>query len=313
MSGLRVAYSAGYTVPLPEGHRFPMGKFLALRQVLERDGIIGPADIVEPEEAAWEDLALVHAPEYLYRLRHGTLGPAEERRLGLPWSPALVRRSRLAVQGTVNAGWMALENGVAANLAGGTHHAFPDHGEGFCVLNDVGVAVRVLRRGGWIRRALVVDLDVHQGNGTAAVFADDPDTFTFSMHGAGNYPFRPLPSDLDVALPDGTGDDGYEEALRRFLPEAVSRSRPDLVFYLAGVDVLQGDRFGRLALTRAGLERRDRRVIGTLRDDGVALTLLLSGGYAATPEETAELHAIAHRTAVDVEARSERGGMKATA
>ncbi|MXX78048.1 MAG: histone deacetylase, partial [Gemmatimonadales bacterium] len=240
-----------------------MGKFLALRRILERDGIIGPRDIVEPQEASWEDLALVHTPEYMDKLRHGTLGRAEERRLGLPWSPALVRRSRLAVRGTIDAAWMALEDGVAANLAGGTHHAFPDHGEGFCVLNDVGVAVRVLRRGGWIRRALVVDLDVHQGNGTAAVFADDPETFNFSMHGAVNYPFKPTPSDLDVALPDGAGDEEYQEALRRFLPEAVNRSRPDLVFYLAGVDVVAGDRFGRLALTRAGLVRRDRRVIGT--------------------------------------------------
>ncbi|MCY3700648.1 MAG: histone deacetylase [Gemmatimonadetes bacterium] len=287
-----------------------MGKFLALRQILERDGIIRPEDVVEPEEAAWEDLALVHTRAYLYKLRHGTLGRAEERRLGLPWSPALVRRSRLAVRGTVNAAWMALEDGVAANLAGGTHHAFPDHGEGFCVLNDVGVAVRVLRRGGWIRRALVVDLDVHQGNGTAAVFADDPDTFTFSMHGAGNYPFRPIPSDLDVALPDGAGDDEYEEALRRFLPEAVTRSRPDLVFYLGGVDVVAGDRFGRLALSRAGLERRDRWVIGTLRGEGFPLTLLLSGGYAATPRRTAELHAIAHRTALEVEVRREDGGVR---
>ncbi len=315
---LRVAYSAGYTVPLPEGHRFPMGKFLALRRILERDRIIRPDGVVEPAEAAWEDLALVHTPRYLHKLRHGALGRAEERRMGLPWSSALVRRSRLAVRGTVNAAWMALEDGVAANLAGGTHHAFPDHGEGFCVLNDVGVAVRVLRRGGWIRRALVVDLDVHQGNGTAAVFADDPRTFTFSMHGAGNYPFRPTPSDLDVALGDGTGDEEYEAALRRVLPEVVSRSRPDVVFYLGGVDVVAGDRFGRLALTPAGLERRDRFVIETVRGEGLPLALLLSGGYAETPERTAELHAIAHRTALEVEAAARAGGrpdggMRATA
>ncbi|WP_420635268.1 histone deacetylase [Candidatus Palauibacter sp.] len=216
---MRVNYSPGYTVPLPEGHAFPMGKFAALRHTLERDAIISPEDVVEPGEAAWEDLALVHTPAYLHKLRHGALEPAEVRRLGLPWSPALVRRSRLAVRGTVNAAWMALEDGVAANLAGGTHHAFPDHGEGFCVLNDVGVAVRLLRRGGWIRRALVIDLDVHQGNGTAAVFADDPDTFTFSMHGEGNYPFRETPSDLDVGLPDGTGDEGYEAALLNIFPK----------------------------------------------------------------------------------------------
>ena len=299
---MRVNYSPGYTVPLPEGHAFPMGKFDALRRILERDGLVSAREVVEPRQAAWEDLALVHTPAYLDKLRRGTLDRAEVRRLGLPWSPALVRRSRLAVRGTVNAAWMALEDGVAANLAGGTHHAFPDHGEGFCVLNDVGVAVRVLRRGGWIRRALVVDLDVHQGNGTAAVFADDPDTFTFSMHGEGNYPFRETtPSDLDVGLPDGTGDDAYEAALRMHLPEALARARPDLVFYLGGVDVLAGDRFGRLALTRAGLERRDRIVIGTVRGAGLPLALLLSGGYAATPELTAELHAVTHRAAREIE------------
>ncbi|WP_425154626.1 histone deacetylase family protein [Candidatus Palauibacter sp.] len=298
---MRVNYSPGYTVPLPDGHAFLMGKFAALREILERDGLISPADVVEPGEASWEELALVHTPAYLYKLRHGTLDRAEVRRLGLPWSPALVRRSRLAVRGTVNAAWMALEDGVAANLAGGTHHAFPDHGEGFCVLNDVGVAVRMLRRGGWIRRVLVVDLDVHQGNGTAAVFAADPDTFTFSMHGEGNYPFRETPSDLDMGLPDGTGNEEYEEALLRFFPEALARLRPDLVFYLGGIDVLAGDRFGRLALTRAGLERRDRIVIGTIRGEGLPLALLLSGGYAATPELTAELHAVAHRTAREIE------------
>jgi len=294
---MRVSYTRGYTIPLPEGHAFPMGKFSALRRILETDGLITTRDVVEPREAAWEELELVHTAEYLDKLRHGTLDRAEVRRLGLPWSEALVRRSRLAVRGTVNAAWMALEDGVAANLAGGTHHAFPGHGEGFCVLNDVGVAVRLLRRGGWIGRALVVDLDVHQGNGNAAVFANDPDTFTFSMHGEGNYPFRKTASDLDVGLPDGTGDDEYEAALSAYLPEALSRARPDLVFYLGGVDVLAGDRFGRLALTRAGLETRDRIVIDTMRMNDLPVTLLLSGGYADSPERTADLHAIAHRAA----------------
>ncbi|MCG8467872.1 MAG: histone deacetylase [Gemmatimonadetes bacterium] len=292
---MRVSYSEGYSVPLPEGHPFPMSKFTALRAILERDGTIDPDDVVEPAEASWSDLRLVHTSTYLEKLRTGGFSRPELRRLGLPWSLGLVRRSRLAVGGTVNAAWMALEDGVAANLAGGTHHAFPDHGEGFCVLNDIGVAVRVLRRGAWIGRVLVIDLDVHQGNGTAAVFADDPRTFTFSMHGEKNYPFRKARSDMDIGLPDGTGDAAYVETLARALPTVYERARPDLVFYLGGVDVVEGDRFGRLALSRRGLETRDRIVIESARSAGVPLALLLSGGYAATPMETAELHAIAHR------------------
>ena len=292
-----MSYSPGYEIPLPDGHAFPMGKFLALRQILERDGLITAGDVVEPQEARWSDLALTHTPSYLQKLRTGSFERTEIRRLGLPWSPALVRRSRLAVRGTLNAAWMALEDGMAANLAGGTHHAFPDHGEGFCVLNDLGVAVRTLRRGGGIGRALVIDLDVHQGNGTAAVFATDPDTFTFSMHGEGNYPFPKTQSDLDVGLPDGTSDSIYVDALNRHLPEAFEQAQPDIVFYLAGVDVMEGDRFGRLALTLTGLEMRDRIVIDMTRDWDVPMTLLLSGGYAKSPEATAELHAVAHRVA----------------
>lgn len=277
-----------------------MGKFPALHRILLAERLIDPGDIVEPTQADWADLSLVHTDDYLSKLRHGTLEPPELRKLGLPWSEALVRRSRLAVRGTVNAAWMALEDGIAANLAGGTHHAFPGHGEGFCVLNDVGVAVRTLRRAGWIERALVVDLDVHQGNGTAAVFADDELTFTFSMHGEHNYPYRKTPSDMDVALADGVTDDEYLSRLDEGLRVALDRARPDLVFYLGGVDVVAGDRFGRLALTPAGLEAREELSIRMLRRAGVPITLLLSGGYAPSPEATAELHAVVHRVAARV-------------
>ena len=309
---MRVSYHPAYVVPLPERHPFPMGKFSALRDLLVAEGVVDPADIVEPREADWADLLLVHTRRYLDALAAGTLTRAEERRMGLPWSEALVRRSRLAVQGTVNAMSMALVDGVAGNLAGGTHHAMPDWPEGFCVLNDVAVALRVLQQTGWLRRALVLDLDVHQGNGTAAFFGGDRawpggGVYTVSVHGANNYPFRKPPSTCDVGLPDGTGDEAYLSTLADLLPRLLADAAPDLVVYLGGVDVVAEDRFGRLALSRDGLAARDRFVCETVRDAGVPLCLLLSGGYAArrTPGQapetlaraTASLHATMYREA----------------
>lgn len=303
---MRVSYHDGYVVPLPTRHAFPMAKFSALRDLLVAEGVVREADIVAPREADWADLLLVHSRRYLGALAAGTLTRAEERRMGLPWSEALVRRSRLAVQGTLNACSMALLDGLAGNLAGGTHHAMPDRGEGFCVLNDVAVALRVLQRSGWIRRALVVDLDVHQGNGTAAFFGGERawpagDVYTFSMHGANNFPFRKPPSTRDVPLPDGTGDDAYLATLAEHLPAVLDEARPDLVVYLGGVDVVAGDRFGRLGLSRDGLAARDRFVCETVHHAGIPLCLLLSGGYAAhrqpgeapltLPADTADLHA----------------------
>ena len=294
---MRVSYTPSYFVELPSEHPFPMGKFPAFKEILEREGLIAAEDVVAPQEAAWDDLRLVHTSHYLEQLRTGSLSPAAERRMGLPWSQDLVRRSRIAVQGTVNAAAMALVDGMAANLAGGTHHAFPDHAEGFCVLNDVAVAIRILQGRGDVNRCLIVDLDVHQGNGTANLFADDDDIYTFSMHGERNYPFEKEASSLDVALPDGMGDDAYMDALAENLHVALSAAKADIAFYLAGVDLLSGDRYGRLALTRAGIHRRDRHVLQQLREVGMPICLLMSGGYAATPQETADLHAIVHREA----------------
>lgn len=294
---MRVSYSEGYYVPLPPRHPFPMGKFPALHRFLLEEGLLDPAEVVEPRMVDWSDLLLVHTETYLQHLAAGTLGRHAERRMGLPWSEQLVYRSRLAVQGTINAAFMALEDGVAANLAGGTHHAFPGHGEGFCVLNDVAVAIRVLARAQWVRRVLVIDLDVHQGNGTAAIFADDPDVFTFSVHGGKNYPFHKVPSTLDVPLPDNMEDEAYLGVLYEHLPRVLEEAEPDLIFYLGGIDVMAGDRFGRLSLTREGLHARDRYVLETIHKTTIPVTLLLSGGYAATPEITADLHAIAHREA----------------
>ena len=272
-----------------------MGKYEALYRLVVKEGLVDPAAAIDPGEASWSDLALVHTPAYLDRLKSGGLSRTEERRLGLPWSPVLLRRSRMAVAGTIEAARFALADGIGANLAGGTHHAFPDHGEGYCVLNDVAVAVAVLRRSGEAGRVLVVDLDVHQGNGTAAIFADDPETFTFSMHGARNYPWVKPASSLDVNLPDQTGDESYMEALVDNLEKAYQLASPELVFYLAGVDTVVGDRFGRLAMTVAGLRLREQYVLGAARRRGVPLAMLLAGGYAKTPLATARLHAVAHR------------------
>lgn len=282
-----------------------MGKFPALHRLLLRERVIQKPDVVTPRQADWADLLLVHTRDYLRALSVGAQTPQEERRMGLPWSEALVRRSRLAVQGTLNAMLMALQDGLAGNLAGGTHHAMPGHGEGFCVLNDVAVAVRALQQTGWLRKVLIVDLDVHQGNGNAAFFADRPDVFTFSMHGARNYPFHKPPSSRDVALPDGIKDEPYLEILAQHLPEVIGMARPDLVIYLGGVDVLAGDRYGRLALTRDGLAARDRFVCEAIRSAGLPLCLLLSGGYArrgalTSNEDTAELHATMYRQAASV-------------
>src|SRR6478735_1935749 len=226
--------SSRYTFPLPEGHRFPVAKYAMLREAVIAEGIV-PADrVLDPARATDEALELVHTRDYVRRFREGALDAAELRRLGFPWSGALVERSYRAVGGTIAASRHALEHGLAMNLAGGTHHAFPDHGEGFCVFNDVAVAIRLLRREGRLRRAAIVDLDVHQGNGTHAIFADDPDVFTFSMHGGRNYPFHKVAGTLDVELADGTGDDAYLELLSRSLPDAIAASRADLVVYLAG-------------------------------------------------------------------------------
>jgi len=295
---MRCAYHPDYYVSLPATHPFPMAKYPRLYERLRAAGWLEEREVIEPVEAVLDDLRLVHTDSYLAQLSNGTLDAAAIRKIGVPWSAALWRRSRLATQGTLEAARVALVDGRAANLAGGTHHAFADHGEGFCVLNDVAVAIRVLQRDARIRRALVIDLDVHQGNGTAAIFADDPDVFTFSMHGERNYPTRKMRSTLDVGLADGVGDDEYLGLLQQHLGATLGRFSPDLVFYLAGVDPAQGDRYGRLALSDDGLRRRERSVLGAVRSRGLPLVVTIAGGYASTPERTAELHSLVFEEAV---------------
>ena len=294
---MKCGYHAGYQAALQAGHPFPMSKYPLLKDRLVREGLLADGDILDPEPMDMESMLLVHSPEYLEKLRSSRLSPEEQRRLGLEWSSALWQRSRLAAAGTLLAARTAIESGIAGNLAGGTHHAFSDHGEGFCVLNDVAIAARWLRREGAIRRAAVIDLDVHQGNGTAAIFQDVEEVFTFSMHGERNYPLRKMHSNLDLPLADGIGDAQYLDLLASSLPRVLDRADPDIAFYLAGVDVAAGDRYGKLALTEEGIRLRDRLVIESVRGRGVPLVIVLAGGYAATPLRTAELHAHVFREA----------------
>ncbi|HEX8147079.1 MAG TPA: histone deacetylase [Pyrinomonadaceae bacterium] len=296
---MRVCYTPRYYADIGEGHVFPIRKFELVRDRLVAEGTLAPAEIYEPREAPVADVLLVHTDDYVTRLRAGSLTQREVRRLGLPWSKALVRRSFLATAGTCAAARFALDEGVGANLAGGTHHAFPDHGEGFCVLNDVAVAVRVLQRDGRAQRFAVVDLDVHQGNGTAHIFAEDPSVFTFSMHGAKNYPLFKLRSTLDVELPDGTADEEYLAALARHLPRVFGHE-PDLVFYLGGADPYEGDKLGRLSLTFGGLRARDEMVLRECRARGVAVATVMSGGYAADVGDTVEIHCNTIRAAKEI-------------
>jgi len=301
---MKCSYHPAYQVALPTGHPFPIAKFPLLKERLLAEGVLVPDDIVQPEPIDRGSLELVHTREYLDKLESSMLSTAEQRRLGLPWSEALWLRSRLASGGTLLAARTALQTGLAGNLAGGTHHAFPDHGEGFCVLNDVAVATAKLRAEGVIERAAIIDLDVHQGNGTAAIFENVGEVFTFSMHGERNYPADKMRSDLDVALKDGTSDGEYLASLGHHLPAVLDAARADIAFYLAGVDVAEGDRYGRLALSEEGIRARDRAVIERVCGREVPMVIVLGGGYAATRIRTAELHTHAFREAVAYERRA---------
>src|SRR5467141_4420073 len=267
-----------------------MPKYRLLRERLVAEGVLGVQELQESDLIDRASLLLAHTPEYLDAVFSGTLSEPEQRRLGFSWSEALVARSRASVFGTVAAARAALRDGVAGNLAGGTHHAHADRGTGFCVFNDIAVAARALQREGLVDRALVVDLDVHQGDGTAAIFAGDESVFTFSMHGAKNFPFRKQRSSLDVELPDGCQDSQYLSALERHLPEAIGRAHPDIVFFQAGVDPLEHDLLGRLKLSAEGLRARDGIVARAARQCGVPLVLTLGGGYARPISLSVDAH-----------------------
>jgi acetoin utilization deacetylase AcuC-like enzyme len=273
---------------LPEGHRFPIRKYALLRERIERE--IAGARLIESEPADDGRLLRVHTPAYLQKLKDCTLTEKEQRRLGLPWSPALLERSRRSVGGTIAACRAAIEDGAAMNLAGGTHHAYADHGEGFCVFNDVAIAARTLQAEGVAARLAVIDCDVHQGNGTAAILAGDDSVFTLSIHAANNFPLHKEASDLDLALPDRAGDLDYLEAVEYGVQRALSGSRPSLVIYLAGADPWAGDTLGRLEVSKDGLAARDRLVFALCAQAGIPVAIVLSGGYAKNVEDTVDIH-----------------------
>ncbi len=289
MGVLKVVFHEAYEVDIGP-HVFPTAKYRLVRERLLADGIIAESDLVRAPPATDADVALVHTAAYLGKIRTDSLSLEERLQLEVPFSAELREAAWLCAGGSTLTARLALENGVAVHLGGGFHHAFPDHGEGFCLINDVAIAIRVLRREGAIRRAAVVDLDVHHGNGTAAIFAGDADVFTFSMHQERNYPAWKPPSDLDVGLEDGTGDEVYLRVLARCL-DTVLEHRPELVCYLAGADPYEEDQLGGLGLTRAGLERRDKVVLAGAREARVPVAIVLAGGYARRPADTIEIHA----------------------
>ncbi len=286
---MRVFTSARYTVPLGH-HSYPMDKYRLVPERLLAEGTLTPDEVVEPKAATLDDVLRVHTPEYVHAFTNGTLERKAMLRIGLPWSPELVRRAFAVIGGTLGAARVALENGVAANLAGGTHHAFADHGEGYCIFNDLVITLRRLRAEGLARRFLITDLDVHQGNGTAALCQTDSAVFTFSMHGENNYPARKERSSWDISLPDGVADEPYLDTLAQALSQLLERFTPDLIFYQAGVDVLAGDRFGKLGLTMRGVGERDRLVCEFARRAGLPFVVTLGGGYARDINRIVEAH-----------------------
>ncbi len=288
---MKLFYADHFVLPLPEGHRFPMEKYARLRERLMGSGLFAAEDFHVPEAASDSELLRAHDAGYVQRVVRGTLDNNDVRRIGFPWSEAMVERSRRSAGATLAACRAALEDGCSANLAGGTHHAFRDRGEGFCVFNDAAIAALAMRAEGRVERVAIIDCDVHQGNGTAAILANRPECFTFSIHGARNYPFDKESSDLDVELPDGTTDDTYLTALQAALGTVFARGKPDLVIYLAGADPYEDDRLGRLKLTKAGLAERDQLVFDKVRQRGLPIAIAMAGGYARKIDDTVEIHA----------------------
>jgi acetoin utilization deacetylase AcuC-like enzyme len=296
---LPVVYHPNYVTPLPDQHRFPMPKFKLLYELLLKDGIITPKSTYQPEIASPDILRLVHTPDYVQNFCNGTLDPKIQRRIGLPWSEGLIKRTCTAVGGTLLTVKLALEYGICCNTAGGTHHAFPDYGSGFCIFNDLAIASRYLLASGLVRKILIVDLDVHQGDGNAFIFANDDQVFTFSMHCEANFPYRKQKSDLDVPLPIGLDDDGYLQILASYLPDLLTQVKPDIVLYDAGVDTHVSDRLGKLCLTDTGIYRREMQVISTCLAYRYPVAAVIGGGYSSNLQELVYRHSLLHRAAFE--------------
>ena len=287
---MKVYYCDRFSIPLSETHRFPLAKYRLIRERIQADGLIAHEDLIESASATDTQILRIHSTDYFDRLTTGRLTEAEVREIGFPWSLDLVERSRRSCGGTISAAKWALADGVAMNLAGGTHHAQRDRGAGYCVLNDVAIASRELQACGLANQIVVIDLDVHQGDGTAAIFADDPSVFTFSVHGSKNYPMRKPPSDLDIGLDDGVSDEVYLDAVEQGVSEAIERSLADFAFYIAGSDPYEGDKLGRLKVTKHGLMLRDRFVLESCRTAGLPVAIVMGGGYAADIEDTVAIY-----------------------
>ena len=286
---------------LPEGHHFPLPKYDRLVQGVIEVGLATPDGLHAADPASLEQLLLVHTPAYVHRMTNGLMTGKEMRRIGFPWTPQLVERVLRSVGATICACRSALQDGLAANLGGGTHHAYPDHGEGYCVFNDVAVACRAMQSEGLARRIIILDCDVHQGNGTAAIFTGDPGVYTFSVHGEKNFPFHKERSSLDIPLPDGSGDAEFLEAVRRGVGQALEVFPADLVIYIAGADPFHADRLGRMKVTKPGLELRDRLVLESCRSKGLPVAIVMGGGYSRQVEDIVDIHVTTIRVAFEIE------------
>ena len=294
---MKVFYTDHFVLPLPDGHRFPMQKYSLLREAVQT---YAPHSLEEAPAAQDDELLLAHDAAYVERMSNGTLTATEIRQIGFPWSPQMAERARRSAGATIAAAVAALDERCAINLAGGTHHAFADHGEGFCCYNDAAVAARVLQRDHEVQRVLICDLDVHQGNGTASIFRKDDSVFTFSMHGARNYPERKESSDLDAELQDGCDDATYLAELHKYLRQIINNFQPQAMIYLAGADPYEGDRLGRLQLTKSGLAARDRFVLDLARDNAIPVAVAMAGGYAHNVADIVDIHFNTVRTAFEV-------------
>ncbi len=297
---LKVAYSPIYVYSLPEGHRFPMRKYELLAQQLLYEGTIAEDSFFTPDPFTDEDLGLAHDASYVLKLNNLPLTRDEERNIGFPVRPELIKRGRYIANGSLMCALHAMDHGIAMNIAGGTHHAFTNKGEGFCIFNDFALAARHLKIRHGIKKILIIDLDVHQGNGTAQIFSGDADIFTFSMHGERNYPLRKTKSDLDIGLPDKCTDDFYLKILMDVLPSVIESHRPEIALYIAGVDVLQSDKLGRLSLTREGCKKRDRYVFSLCKKNAIPVAVSMGGGYSHKISDIVEAHANTFRVAQEL-------------